>query len=266
MFTRPTGGPAPLLRVGPMAQLRAGRLPRRLPQLFVGLSLYGLSMAMMIRGSLGLNPWDVLHQGVTRHILLSFGAVVAAVGVLVLLAWIPLRQKPGLGTFANVAVLAVAVDVGLAIIAPPEHLSSRSGLLVTGIVLNGVAGALYIGAQFGPGPRDGLMTGLSERTGASIRLVRTAIEISVLGVGFALGGTVGIGTVAYAVGIGPLTQFFLRYTVVDIRSPAQRAGSQVSAEPRGHVDVPAGTERSARISGTSRPRRLRLGGSLRSGR
>ncbi|WP_245650301.1 YczE/YyaS/YitT family protein [Millisia brevis] len=223
-------------------------------------------MAMMIRGALGLNPWDVLHQGVTRHIPLSFGAVVAVVGVLVLLAWIPLRQKPGLGTFANVAVLAMAVDVGLATIAPPEHLSSRSALLVAGIVLNGIAGALYIGAQFGPGPRDGLMTGLAERTGASIRLVRTAIEISVLGVGFLLGGTVGIGTVAYAVGIGPLTQFFLRYTVVDIRPASDRAAAVDAAEPRGHVGVPAGAVRSVEISAAPRPRRLRLGGSLRSDR
>lgn len=240
------GRPTPLLPVGPVAQLRAGRLPRRLTALFVGLSLYGLSMAMMIRAALGLNPWDVLHQGVARHTSWSFGTIVAIVGIAVLLAWIPLRQKPGLGTVANVAVLAITVDIGLAIITPPEQLSSRVGLLLAGIVLNGAAGALYIGAQFGPGPRDGLMTGIADRTGISIRLVRTAIEVSVVAIGFVLGGTVGPGTVLYAIGIGPLVQLFLRYTVIDIRPGPQRTPPTADAALRGSRPRRVGWRRSGR--------------------
>lgn len=182
---------------------------RRIPQLLVGLALYGTSMAMQIRGALGLNPWDVLHEGVSRQTPLSFGLITAITGVAVLLAWIPLRQRPGLGTVANVLVIAVAVDVALALIPPADGLGARIGLMVGGIVLNGLATAAYVGARLGPGPRDGLMTGLAGRTGWSIRVVRTGIELVVLTVGWLLGGTVGVGTVLYALAIGPLTQAFL---------------------------------------------------------
>lgn len=182
---------------------------RRFPQLVGGLWLYGTSMAMQIRGGLGLNPWDVLHQGLATRLPLSFGLITAVTGAVVLLLWIPLRQRPGIGTVANVVVIAVSVDVALALIPAASGLPARVALLLGGVVLNGLATALYVGARLGPGPRDGLMTGLAARTGWSIRLVRTAIEVVVLGTGWLLGGTVGIGTVLYAVAIGPLTQLFL---------------------------------------------------------
>ena len=182
---------------------------RRLPQLFGGLVLYGTSMAMQLRATLGLDPWDVFHQGVARHLPVTFGTVVAITGVAVLLLWIPLRQRPGIGTVANVIVIAVSVDVALALIAEPTGLPARISMLVAGIVLNGVASAAYIGARLGPGPRDGLMTGLAARTGWSIRLVRTGIELTVLATGWLLGGTV-----VYALAIGPLTQAFLPWFAI----------------------------------------------------
>jgi uncharacterized membrane protein YczE len=187
---------------------------RRLVQLNVGLVLYGVSMAMQIRAGLGLDPWDVFHQGLAERLGWSFGTVTIVVGALVLLFWIPLRQWPGIGTISNVVVIGLAVDLTLLLLDGPESLAARSLLLVGGIVLNGVAGGCYIGAGLGPGPRDGLMTGLVRRTGGSVRLVRTGIEATVLLIGWALGGTVGIGTVLYAVSIGPLVHFFLpRLTV-----------------------------------------------------
>lgn len=198
-----------LLTLSPRAQLGAGRLGRRLPQLFLGLTLYGVSMAMMIRSSLGLDPWDVFHAGVTAHLGWSFGTVVIVVGALVLLLWLPLRQWPGLGTIANVFVIGIATDVGLALLSTPDSLLWRGVLLVGGVVLNGLAGALYLGSQFGAGPRDGLMTGLVARTGLSIRLVRTTLEVAVLATGWLMGGAVGVGTVLYALAIGPLVQVFL---------------------------------------------------------
>ena len=182
---------------------------RRLAQLFAGLWLYGASMAMQIRATLGLDPWDVLHEGLTRRTGLSFGLITAITGVVVLLAWIPLRQKPGVGTIANVVLIAVSVDVSLAIIPEPQGLLPRIVLLTLGIVLNAVAFAAYVGSRLGPGPRDGMVTGFCRRTGISLRLVRTVVELLVLGTGWLLGGTVGIGTILYAVSIGPLSQLFL---------------------------------------------------------
>lgn len=208
------------LGLSPLEQLRAGRLPRRLAQLVVGLWLYGASMAMVIEGALGLDPWDVFHAGVMQRVGLSFGTIVIIVGALVLLLWIPLRQAPGLGTIANVILIGVATDVTLAMLAAPDGLATRLAFLVGGIVINGLAGALYIGAQLGPGPRDGLMTGLVRRTGLSVRLVRTTLELTVLTIGFALGGQVGLGTLLYAVSIGPLVQFFLPWTVVRLDTNA----------------------------------------------
>ncbi len=203
-----------LTTLGPLAQLRAGRLGRRLPQLLGGLVLYGISMAMLVRANLGLDPWDVLHQGLTHYLPLSFGTVTIVVGAVVLLLWIPLRQKPGLGTVSNVIVIGLAADLGLWLIVTPDDLLVRVLMMVSAVVLNGMAGAIYIGSQLGPGPRDGLMTGLSARTGQSLRLVRVSIEIMVLIVGVLLGGTAGIGTVLYALAIGPLVQFFLRFATV----------------------------------------------------
>lgn len=210
--SRPTT--AGLAALGPVQQLRAGRLGRRIPQLAIGLFLYGWSMAMMIRAQLGVDPWDVLHQGLSRYIPVSFGTVTIIVGVVVLLVWIPLRQRPGMGTIANAILVGPAADFGLAVLHTPSQLPGRIALLVASVVLNGLAGGLYIGSQFGPGPRDGLMTGIVARTGWSVRLVRTSIEVVVLAVGWLLGGSVGLGTVLYALTIGHLVQFFLcRVTV-----------------------------------------------------
>lgn len=182
---------------------------RRLPQLLGGLTLYGVSMGLMIRSALGLDPWDVLHEALSERTGLTFGTVTAIVGVLVLLCWIPLRQRPGVGTVANIVVIAVAVDLTLAVVSPPSALAVRIVLMVAAVVLNGLAAATYIGVRLGPGPRDGLMTGFTARTGSSIRLVRTALELTVLAAGWLMGGTVGVGTVVYALAIGPLTQAFL---------------------------------------------------------
>ena len=223
-----------LLDIGPVEQLRAGRLARRLPQLFLGLALFGFSMAMMLRSDLGLAPWDVLTEGLAHRLPLTFGTITIIVSVVVLLMWVPLRQRPGLGTIANVFVVGVAVDVGLAVLRTPSSLVLQVLLLVGGLVANGLAGAVYIGSQFGPGPRDGLMTGLAARTGASLRLVRTGIEVVVLVTGFLLGGTVGVGTVLYAVGIGPLVQLFLPFVAVRLPALASApAGDpQPSSTPR----------------------------------
>ncbi|PXY31952.1 hypothetical protein BAY60_06400 [Prauserella muralis] len=192
---------------------------RRLTQLTAGLVLYGASMAMMTRSGLGLNPWDVLHEGITERTPLTFGMVVALTSVAVLLLWIPLRQRPGIGTVANVVIISVTVDL-VRLVLPDQHaLGWQITLLVGGVVLNGLATAAYVGARLGAGPRDGLMTGLAARTGRSVRLVRTGIEVVVLGTGWLLGGTVGVGTVLYALAIGPLTQAFLPLTVWRERPP-----------------------------------------------
>ncbi len=201
------------------------RLGRRLVQLYTGLALYGASSALLVESGLGLEPWNVLHQGLAELTGLTIGVVSIFVGAAVLLLWIPLRQRPGLGTVSNVFVVGLAMDGTLALVPGTHGLTARVALLVAGIVLNGVATGLYIAASFGPGPRDGLMTGLHRRTGRSIRLVRTAIELAVVATGFALGGTVGIGTVLYAVAIGPLAQLFLRV----FAAPAASDGSTAVA-------------------------------------
>jgi uncharacterized membrane protein YczE len=185
------------------------RLTRRLTQLYAGLVLYGVSMAMLVRAELGVIPWDVLHQGLSRTLGLSMGTVIIAVSLLLLLAWIPLRERPGVGTISNALVIGLVVDATLAIVPPVEPLPVRVLLVVAGVLLNAVATAAYIGAHLGPGPRDGLMTGMVRRTGRSIRLVRTSIEATVVALGWLLGGTFGVGTLAYALTIGPLVQVLL---------------------------------------------------------
>ena len=187
---------------------------RRLAQLYAGLVLHGASMALQIRAGLGLDPWDIFHQGIANRTGLSFGTVVIVVGALVLLAWIPLRQRPGFGTVSNVIVIGLAVDAALGVLPHAGSAPVAVAMLLSGVGLNGLAGGAYIGAGLGPGPRDGLMTGLVRRTGRSIRLVRTSIEMTVLLAGAALGGTVGVGTVVYALSIGPLVHAVLpRLTV-----------------------------------------------------
>jgi len=189
--------------------LRHDRLPARLTQLLAGLCLYGISMAMMVRANLGLDPWDVLHQGLAPRLGLSFGWTVNLVGLVVLALWLPLRQRPGLGTVLNIMVIGTVTDIALAVIPAPEGYVPRFALLGFGIVLNGIAGGAYIGAGLGPGPRDGLMTGFCRRTGLPVKAVRTAIELAVLAIGWLLGGTVGLGTVLYAVSIGWVVHYAL---------------------------------------------------------
>lgn len=208
--------PRSLADLGPVAQLRAGRLGRRLPQLLVGLVLYGVSLAMMVRGALGLAPWDVMHSGMTRFVPLTLGQVVIAMSIVVLLLWIPLREQPGLGTLLNAILVGLSADATLALLDQPDRMMWRIVLVGAGVVLNGLATALYIGAQFGRGPRDGLMTGLARRTGWSLRLVRTGIEVTVVVIGLALGGVLGVGTLLYAFGIGPLTQVMLPACIVTL--------------------------------------------------
>ncbi len=180
--------------------------------LLVGLYLYGFSMALMVRAGLGLDPWDVFHQGLSMRTGMSIGLASAVTGVVVLLAWIPLRNKPGVGTIANIVVIAVAVDSTLAWLPAPSAMAVRVGFLVGGVLLNAIATVLYVGAGLGPGPRDGLTTGLVHRTGRSVRLIRTTIEVIVVATGWLLGGNVGVGTLLYALGIGPLIQVVLRLT------------------------------------------------------
>jgi uncharacterized membrane protein YczE len=176
---------------------------RRLSQLFAGLVLYGISDAMLLLAGLGVDPWDVFHQGLSRRFGLGVGTWAIVVGILVLLLWIPLRQRPGFGTLCNVLVVGTVIDLVLALVHPVHGLPARLVVMSAGVLLNGIATGAYIGAGLGPGPRDGLMTGLAAR-GHSIRVVRTMIEIGVLIIGWVLGGTVGLGTVVYALGIGPI--------------------------------------------------------------
>jgi uncharacterized membrane protein YczE len=199
-----------------VAQLRAGNLGRRLPQLLVGLVLYGVSLALMVRGNIGLAPWDVLHSGLIRHVPITLGQAVVVMSFVVLLLWIPLRETPGIGTVANALVVGFSADATLALLEPAHGIAARTALMVGGVLLCGLASALYIGAQLGRGPRDGLMTGLARRTGLSLRLVRTGIEVAVVLIGLALGGVLGLGTVVYALAIGPLTQLMLPWFTVDV--------------------------------------------------
>ena len=200
----------------PMINAMSGRrLPRRLVQLFLGLALYGVSIAALVLADLGLMPWDVLHQGLARLVDWSLGTVIIVVGVVVLLAWIPLRERPGVGTVANVVVVGLVADAVLAAVDPPSSLAVRIALAAGGILVNAVATAAYVGVRLGAGPRDGLMTGLVRRTGRSVGLVRTSIEVAVVLSGWLLGGTVGVVTVVYALAIGPLVQPLLpRLTVL----------------------------------------------------
>ena len=183
-------------------------------QLLSGLVLYGFSTGLLVRSNLGLDPWDVFHQGLATRAGMSIGSATIAVSAAVLLLWIPLRQRPGLGTVSNAILIGLMMDLTLSFLATPDHVLDRAALLAGGILLNGLATGLYIGAGLGPGPRDGLMTGIAAR-GHSIRVVRTSIEITVLAAGWLLGGTVGIGTVAYALAIGPLVHIFMPWCAID---------------------------------------------------
>jgi uncharacterized membrane protein YczE len=202
---------------------RSAGMGKRLVALFSGLLLFGLSIALLVASGLGLDSWDVFHQGLARRTGLGLGTIVIVVGVVVLALWIPLRERPGFGTVSNAIVVGLALDAALVILPEPETRAPQILFMVSGIFLNAVATSLYIGAGLGPGPRDGLMTGLARR-GFSIRLVRTGIEVAVLLAGWLLGGTVGIGTVLYAISIGPLVHYLLpRLSVVEIIRPDVQA-------------------------------------------
>ena len=226
--------------VGPFDQLRTGRLPRRLIQLFVGLTLFGVAIALMVRAGIGLAPWDVLHSGLTHWVPLSIGQLIVVVSFLVLLLWLPLGEYPGVGTLANAVVIGLVADATLTVLPPVDDLLGRAALMIAGVVLNGLSSAIYIGAQLGRGPSDGLMTGLARRTGWSLRLVRTGLEVIVLAAGLVLGGVAGVGTVVFALSIGPLTQFFLPLVTVRVGDPGVRrndgkvrdAASQGSPDPQ----------------------------------
>ncbi|MBG0832945.1 hypothetical protein HS041_35170 [Planomonospora sp. ID67723] len=185
-----------------------GSLPNRLVRLYSGLALYGVGIGLQIESALGGSPWDVFHQGLSTHFGLSVGTWIIIVGALVMVLWIPLRQRPGIGTLSNVVFLGLFADAALWLVPTPEPLAVRWACLLAGVVATAAATALYIGAGLGPGPRDGIMTGLV-RLGLSIRLARTLIEVTVLATGWLLGGTVGVGTVVFALAVGPLAQFFM---------------------------------------------------------
>lgn len=187
---------------------------------------------MFIRAALGLDPWDVFHQGLAGKVGWSIGMVVVVVSFLVLLLWIPLRQRPGIGTLSNAVLVGVFADVGLFLIPEFSHLGGQIALLVGAVLLNGIASACYIGARLGPGPRDGLMTGLARRTGWSVRLSRTGIEVVVLAAGWLLGGSIGVGTVVYALAIGPLVQLLLpKFMVPERPAPALDAADNEEQVP-----------------------------------
>jgi uncharacterized membrane protein YczE len=223
---------------------------RRLTQLYVGLVLYGVSGSLLLLADLGLDPWDVLHQGLSRRIGLGVGTWAIIVGFAVLLLWIPLRQRPGIGTISNVIVVGAVIDLVLATVSPPHALIVRIALLLGGVLLSGIATGAYIGAGLGPGPRDGLMTGLASR-GHRIWIVRTCLEITVLAVGWVLGGTVGVGTVIYAASIGPLAHFFIPLLAI---APPDGRGGEPPAPALLSAAAAAGTAGPASVR-TSRPPR-----------
>jgi uncharacterized membrane protein YczE len=189
--------------------LAARRLPRRVIQLYAGLLVFAFGEALIVRASLGVIPWDVLHQGLVEQFGLTIGQWSIIIGAVVLLLWIPLRERPGLGTVSNVIVIGAALDAFLGLLATPGTVWVRALFLVTGILINGVATAAYIGARLGPGPRDGLMTGLVRTRGWSVRVVRTGIEVAVVVIGWLLGGNLGVGTVLFALAIGPVVHVAL---------------------------------------------------------
>jgi uncharacterized membrane protein YczE len=211
----------------------ADELRQRVPRLLGGLVLFGVGIALMVRADLGLAPWDVLHQGVAERTGIAIGNVTILTGVVVLLLWIPIRERPGLGTVLNVLVIGLVVDATLALVDAPTAMWQRIAFLALGIFAFGPGSGLYIGAGLGPGPRDGLMTGLARR-GRSVRVVRTGIELAALGVGAALGGRVGIGTVAFAATVGPNVHWFLeRMTLPE----ARRRTTVADDVPPGHLEA-----------------------------
>jgi len=205
-------------------------MTRRIIQLLVGLFFYGFAIAMMVRAAVGVAPWDVLTQGILAQTGLSFGLITFIVSLFVMLLWIPIRQKPGIGTVLNVLLIGPAAEVGLAVLPAVDHLALRILLFAGGLLLLAVATGLYIGARFGPGPRDGLMTGIHHRWGVRIWIVRTSIEVVVLSIGWMLGGNVGLGTLAFALLIGPMVNITIpRLMVPAAVTPAAVSDSSARA-------------------------------------
>jgi len=200
----------------------------RLIQLVVGLILFGVSLALLVWSDLGLDPWDVFHQGLSVRTGIPIGTVTILVGAVVLLLWVSLGQRPGIGTIANVILVGVALDATLALVPAPTDVVVRWVCLVAGILLNGIATGAYIGAALGPGPRDGLMVGIANR-GHSLRAVRTALELTVLGIGWLMGGTVGVGTILFAVSIGPIVHVTIPALT---RGPAPGSSQGLRGEAR----------------------------------
>ncbi|MET0725011.1 MAG: hypothetical protein ABWY36_01580 [Leifsonia sp.] len=218
---------------------------RRIVQLLVGLFLYGIGIALIVRGQIGAAPWDVLTQGIAKHTGLSFGLITVLTSGVVLLLWIPLRQWPGIGTVLNALLVGPSADIGLAVIPTDLPLAARIVVFIAGLLVLAAATGLYIGAHFGPGPRDGLMTGLHRRTGWKIWIVRTGIEVVVVAIGWALGGDVGIGTLAFALFIGPLCGWAIPFFA--IRLPA-KATDAASSDERAAEAVEAALEGTATAS------------------
>lgn len=197
-------------------------MARRIGQLIIGLFLYGIGIALMIRGGVGVAPWDVLGQGVSLQSGLAFGLVTNLIGAAVLLAWIPIRQKPGIGTIVNVLLIGPSAQVGLWAIPVLDDLLPRIAVFLLGLLTVAIATGLYIGARMGPGPRDGLMTGIHRRWGWPIWVARTAVEVTVLTIGWLLGGNVGLGTLAFALLIGPMVHRTIPWLMV----PAARSATE----------------------------------------
>lgn len=218
LFQNPLSMPTSLL-----IPVRGPRLAQRFVILIFGLILFGLGIGLMLKSGLGLPPWDVLHQGLVKHFGLTIGIWSIITSVVVLIAWLPLREPYGVGTLLNAVIIGMAIDLSALVIPEPEAMAWRILVLASGILVIGFATGLYIGAHLGPGPRDGLMTGIAKR-GPSIRLTRTVLELTVLAIGWMLGGTFGIGTVAFAIFVGPIVQFFLPRLHMEL--PEQTMGAR----------------------------------------
>ena len=202
-------------------------MTRRIVQLVLGVFLYGIAISLIVRAAIGVAPWDVLTQGIGKQTGLSFGTITVITSVVVLLLWIPIRQKPGIGTVLNTLIVGPSAELGLALIPEQTELWVRILLFIGGLVLLAVATGLYIGARFGPGPRDGLMTGIHHRWGFRIWIVRTCIEVVVLSAGWLLGGNVGLGTLAFALLIGPMVNI----TIPRLMVPAAVTAPEAATTP-----------------------------------
>lgn len=223
------------------AQLRVDRLPLRLLQMMAGLTGFGFSLALLLESGLGGAPWDVLHAALADRLGLTVGTLSVCVSFVLLLLWIPLRERIGIGTVANSIWVGVSIDLGMLVLSEAGGIATAVTMMLGGVVLNGISGAVYIGAQLGAGPRDGLMTGLGRVLSRPVGPVRIALEVIVLATGTLLGGPLGVGTVVYALGLGPIIQLTLPHVTLRVRTLAGRPvlAPPASAEGDGSVAEPA---------------------------